>query len=190
MAEDFDQGAAASSPGASQAERGVLYIIACAAPPASGVAELVSLARSSGWGRIQVIGTPLGMRFLDHYRLSHVLDEPVRSEWRMPWEPKTMPPPSAMVVAPATFNTINKWAAGITDTFAVGLLCEFSGAGLPILAVPCLQAELARHTAFSRSLEELRSMGVRVLFDPDAPPQARMPSWEQILAELNGMPPS
>jgi phosphopantothenoylcysteine synthetase/decarboxylase len=167
-------------------ERGVLYVVACAAPPASDVAELVALAQSSGW-RVQVIATPLGMRFLDHDRLSALLGESVRSEWRMPGEPKTMLPASAVIVAPATFNTINKWASGVTDTFAAGLLCELTGAGVPILAVPCLKAELARHIAFSRSLDDLRSMGVGVLFDPEAPSGARMPPWGKILAELDGL---
>ncbi|MCD0452187.1 flavoprotein [Actinocorallia sp. API 0066] len=174
----------ASSPSGT---RGVLYIVACAAPPASDVAELVSLARAAGWERIQVVGTPLGMRFLDHERLAVVLDGPARSEWRMPGEPKTLPYASAVIVAPATFNTINKWASGITDTFAVGLLCELTGAGVPILAVPCLKAELARHVAFSRSLADLRSMGVHVLYEPDAPAHSRMPPWKKILAELDGM---
>jgi flavoprotein len=35
------------------------------------------------------------------------------------------------VVAPATFNTINKWAQGISDTLALGLLNEATGLGLP-----------------------------------------------------------
>jgi phosphopantothenoylcysteine synthetase/decarboxylase len=40
------------------------------------------------------------------------------------------------VVAPATFNTINRWVAGITNTVAVGTLCEFLGLDGPIVAVP------------------------------------------------------
>jgi transcriptional regulator with XRE-family HTH domain len=38
----------------------------------------------------------------------------------MPDEPDELPAADAVVVAPATFNTVNKWAAGITDTFAAG----------------------------------------------------------------------
>jgi len=34
-------------------------------------------------------------------------------------------------VAPATFNTVNKWAAGISDTLALGILCEAYGMGIP-----------------------------------------------------------
>jgi phosphopantothenoylcysteine synthetase/decarboxylase len=88
---------------------------------------------------------------------------------------------------PATFNTINKWATGIADTFAVALLCELMGFEVPILAVPLLKDALTRHTAFSASLGALRDMGVRVLFDSDAPSNARMPTWERIMEELNDL---
>jgi phosphopantothenoylcysteine synthetase/decarboxylase len=110
----------------------------------------------------------------------------------MPGEADELPPADAVVVAPATFNTVNKWAAGITDTFAAGLLCELTGVGVPIVAVPLVKDALARHLAFGRSLDVLRGMGVRVLFDPEAPPQSRMPDWPRVLEELHavtrGMP--
>jgi phosphopantothenoylcysteine synthetase/decarboxylase len=103
----------------------------------------------------------------------------------MPDEPDELPGADAVVVAPATFNTVNKWAAGITDTFAVGLLCELAGLRVPIVAVPLVKDALARHVAFGRSVEVLRGMGVRVLFDPEAPPETRMPSWPRVLEELH-----
>jgi hypothetical protein len=74
------------------------------------------------------------------------------------------------VVAPATFNTINKWAAGISDTLALGLLNEALGLGLPVVAVPFPNIALAQHPAFRRSIRELEGLGVRLLFDPDAYP--------------------
>ena len=75
-------------------------------------------------------------------------------------------PPDAFVVAPATFNTINKWALGISDTLALGLLNEAVGLGLPIVAVPWPNPALARHPAFGRSVAVLREWGVRVILDP------------------------
>jgi phosphopantothenoylcysteine synthetase/decarboxylase len=38
-----------------------------------------------------------------------------------------LPRADAVAIAPATFNTINKWVAGISDTFALGLLNEAIG---------------------------------------------------------------
>ncbi len=164
--------------------RGVLYVVVCAAPPASSVDKLIGLAQGAGWV-VRVIATPMGERFIDARRLASMTGDRVRTAFRMPDEADELPAADAVVVAPATFNTVNKWAAGITDTFATGLLCELTGFGVPILAVPLVKDALARHVAFGRSLEVLRRMGVHVLFDPDAPPQARMPLWQRVLEELH-----
>ncbi|WP_033323748.1 flavoprotein [Actinomadura atramentaria] len=164
----------------------VLYVVVCAAPAASEVTEFVELAQGAGW-RVVVVTTPLGRRFVDADLLAELTGERVRSEYRMPDEPNALPSADAVVVAPATFNTINKWAVGIADTFAVALLCELMGFGVPIVAVPLLKEALARHTAFVRNVEALREMGVRVLFDPAAPAHARMPTWERVITELSDL---
>ncbi|GIH69201.1 MULTISPECIES: flavoprotein [Sphaerimonospora] len=166
--------------------RGVLYVIVCAAPAAADVHALVVLARAAGW-QVHVVTTPMGAGFVNAKKLERLTGDLVRSTYRTPDQPKGLPPADAVIVAPATFNTINKWAGGITDTFAVGLLCEVMGFDVPIVAVPLLKDVLARHIAFGRSLADLRRMGVRVLFDPAAPPNARMPSWGQILQELHDL---
>ncbi|WP_233510034.1 flavoprotein [Actinomadura craniellae] len=165
--------------------RRVLYVIVCAAPAAAEVAGFIRLAQSAGW-RVFAVVSPLGRRFVDVNSLASLTGGPVRSEFRLPWQPKELPPADAVVVAPATFNTVNKWAAGIADTFATALLCEQTGLGVPVLAVPQTNDGLARHVAFGRNLDVLRSMGVRVLFDP-AGPQGRVPPWEQVLAELRDL---
>jgi phosphopantothenoylcysteine synthetase/decarboxylase len=112
---------------AGDAGQQVLYVVVCAAPAAADVENLVRLAQDARW-RVCVITSPMGRRFVDVDRLAGMTGEPVRSEYRMPDEPNELPPADAVIVAPATFN-INKWASGITDTFAVGLLCELTGFG-------------------------------------------------------------
>ncbi|WP_214320395.1 flavoprotein [Nonomuraea sediminis] len=169
-----------------EGSRGVLYVIACAAPAAADLHSLIPLAQASGW-QAHVVATPMGERFVNVPELERLTGNLVRSTYRMPQDPKGLPPADAVIVAPATFNTINKWAYGIADTFAIGLLCEVMGFGVPILTVPLLKEALARHVAFQRSLDTLQEMGVRVLFDPAAPPQSRMPSWERIMQELDAV---
>jgi hypothetical protein len=44
--------------------------------------------------------------------------------------------------------------------------------------------QLASHPAFGASLDTLRSMGLQVLFDPDAPYESRLPSWAEVTAAL------
>ncbi|MEV6983907.1 flavoprotein [Sphaerisporangium sp. NPDC051017] len=102
-----------------------------------------------------------------------------------------LPPADAMAVVPATFNTINKWAGGISDTLALGLLNEAIGLGLPLVVVPWPNVALARHPAFAVSVERLTSCGVSVLLDPERLPQpasgapgaASFP-WEELKSEL------
>ncbi|WP_395109256.1 flavoprotein [Actinomadura sp. SCN-SB] len=164
----------------------VLYYIVCGAPAAFDAESFVRLAQRAGW-RVFVIASPMGTRFIDAERLAMLTGAPVRSEFRMPGESNGLPAADAVVVAPATLNTINKWAMGIGDTFAVSLLCELMGFGVPIVAVPLLKEALTSHPAFAVNLETLRRAGVRVLFDPAAPPLARMPGWEEILTELSSI---
>lgn len=158
----------------------------CAAPAASGVVDFVRLSQDAGWW-VRVIATPMGMRFVDADQLAELTGDRVRADFRMPGEADELPAADAVVVAPATFNTVNKWATGIADTFATGLLCELTGLGVPIVAVPQVKDALARHFAFRQSLDMLRGMGVRVLFDPHAPPQSRMPDWARVLEDLHAV---
>ena len=169
-----------------QGTRGVLYVIACAAPAATGVHHLVPLAQAAGW-QVHIVTTPMGERFVNVPELERLTGDLVRSTYRMPQDPKGLPPADAVIVAPATFNTINKWANGIADTFAVGLLCEVIGFGAPILAVPLLKDALARHLAFQRSLDTLRADGRAGPVRSRRPAEARMPSWERIMQELHAV---
>ena len=78
-----------------------------------------------------------------------------------------------MIVAPATVNTINKWAAGICDTLALGILVEAIGKRLPIVALPSTNQAHAAHPAFTENIGKLRSWGVSVLFGPGIQGAAR-----------------
>ena len=143
--------------------QGGLYGVVCAAPPARDVGRLVELACKAGWDTC-VIVTPAARAFVDLAELEARSGHPVRFEWKRPGTPDILPPADAMIVAPATFNTVNKWAAGISDTLALGLLCEAVGKRLALVAVPFLNAAQASHPAFERSVAQLRDMGVRVLW--------------------------
>jgi phosphopantothenoylcysteine synthetase/decarboxylase len=166
------------------ASRGMLYIVVCAAPPAAEVQDLVKLAQAAGWD-VAVTATPDALAFIDAPLLAAITGFPIRHRWREPDEAESVPEANAIVVAPATFNTINKWVAGITDTVAVGTLSEYLGLDAPIIAAPNVNPPLGRHPTFRANLRRLREWGVQVLFDESAPREARMPPWDQILEEIN-----
>jgi 3-oxoacyl-[acyl-carrier protein] reductase len=111
-----------------------------------------------------VLTPPSARRFTDPAALERQTGHPVRSEYKNPGEPDVLPDPDAVIVAPATVNTINKWAAGICDTLALGILVEAIGKRLPIVALPSTNHAHAAHPAFTENLGKLRSWGVSVLF--------------------------
>lgn len=165
----------------------VLYLIVSGAPAPEGVPALVAQCQDAGWS-VLVFATPHGMRFVDHEKVESLTGEPVRAEYRMPGEAKGLPPAKAVLACPLTFNSVNKFAHGHADNFAVGLLCELLGYGIPVVVVPHCKPQLATHRAFSLSIAALREMGVTVLFDPDAPYEHRMPAWRDVVAALSPVP--
>jgi phosphopantothenoylcysteine synthetase/decarboxylase len=170
--------------------RPVLYVIASGAAPARDLPALIS-ALTDDWDTC-VVTTAEGSRFFDIRRVTGLTGHPVRSSFKDPDAPDVLPPADVFAAAPATFNTINKWAAGISDTLALGLLNEAIGLGLPIVTVPWPNAALARHPAFGRSISTLRGCGVRVILDPGHLPDDQNPGqtgfpWAELRAELARM---
>lgn len=162
---------------------GVLYLVITGAPAPEGLPALVAACQGAGW-QVMVFSTPMGTRFADLSELESLTGCPVRSEFRMPGTGSPTPPADAVLACPMTFASVNKFAYGIADNFAVGLLCETVGYGVPVTVVPHCKPQLASHPAFKSSLSVLRDMGVRVLFDPEAPYERRMPPWADVVAAL------
>lgn len=162
----------------------VVHVITGGAPPASRVHELIHVAQQAGW-EVCVVATPEGAKFIDIGHLETLTGHPVRVEYKLPGQTDPLPPPVAVVVMPATFNTINKWALGIADTLAVSMLCEHMGRALPIIVVPYLKDELARHPAFREHLATLKKCGVQIMAGGAIGSYAELPSWEAMVQLLN-----
>ena len=121
---------------------GVLYLVVSGAPAPEGVPALVNACQAAAW-RVVVFSTPAGIRFLDPSELERLTGEPVRTEYRMPGTGTPVPPADAVLACPLTFNSVNKFAHGHADNFAVGLLCEMTGYGVPVVVVPHCKPQLA-----------------------------------------------
>jgi hypothetical protein len=166
--------------------RGVLYVITCASGSAPAVSDFVKEAQQAGWD-VCVILTPKAVPFVDVAQLAQLTGRPVRSDYKRPEDPDVLPRADAIVVFAATFNTLNKWALGISDNLALGLLCEYTGLKKSILAVPVVRkgGGLDAHPAFMRSIRMLRRCGVAILYEPETyPPRNEVPS-EIILDEFH-----
>ena len=167
---------------------GVLYLVCCAAPPALHAEELVVRAQARGWD-VCVICTPTAARWLADRSesLQDLTGHPVRSQYKLPGEPDVLPSADAMLVTPATSNTIAKWALGVSDTLALGLITEAVGLRLPVAALPHLNAAQAGHPAFAGHVETLRAAGVAVLLGPGGQTLAgaQPENWDAALDELD-----
>lgn len=157
----------------------VLYLFGSAAPPVFDVDKVIRDAQARGWDVCLGL-TPTAARWLGDRlpELGQLTGHPVRSEYKTPGEPDVWPKADVILVAPATFNTVNAWALGLTRDFVVGVVAEGVGKGIPLVAMPCVNAAYVQHRQFERSVAELRAMGVDVLygeggFVPNPPGQGR-----------------
>ncbi|WP_433531669.1 flavoprotein [Micromonospora sp. CA-263727] len=140
----------------------VLALIVCAAPPVLRIGELIELLQEDGW-TVCLTATPTAATWIDRDALAEQTGYPVRVEWRKPGETEPHPPATTVAVVPATFNLINKWAQGINDNPALGILNETLGARIPIYAFPNVKAQLVSHPSYDRHLRLLREAGVAVV---------------------------
>ena len=176
----------AADPGA------VLYLVVCAAPPArTATAAVIEAAQQAGWD-VSVVTTPTAALWLPS-GLAELTGHPVRSETRRLGEARYEPLANAVLVAPATFHTINCWAAGLNDTLALGVLNEALGRSIPVAVYPWVNEALRAHPAFARNMAVLEGAGVYfAAVDPSNPPgEASMASAAvDALARIAATPPS
>lgn len=165
----------------------VVYLVVCAAPPAQAISELVALLKEQDW-TVCVITTLRAAGWVDTKGLTEQTGYPVRHDHKGPDDPGVSPMADTIVVVPATFNTINKWANGISDNFALGLLNEAVGLRLPTIVAPYAKPTLAAHPAFGPNLKTLNEWGVTVLANEAIRPElAGHPfDWRPV---LEAMPP-
>lgn len=172
--------------------------------------ELARLATKAGHG-VRVVMTPAAERFVGRASFEGVVgapvlvDEFVRDEMRgaFPGEPMPDHDPighlelaanaDALIVAPASANTIAKLAAGICDSL---LTTTFLACQAPRGVAPAMNDRMYRDAATQANLETLRGRGVRVI-DPDSGPLAsrgehgvgRLPAPDRLLSEVESMLP-
>ncbi len=144
----------------------VLYIATCATPAAARIGVLVDLAQRAGWITCLFV-TPNALNFVDVPALEKQTGYPVRCYYRRPEESSPFPKADAMILAGASFNTLNKWAQGITDTLVLSTAAEAVGLGIPVVLLPFFNNALAKHPAWHHSVETLREIGVTVLVAPE-----------------------
>jgi phosphopantothenoylcysteine synthetase/decarboxylase len=95
----------------------------------------------------------------------HLAEQPGHHLIDSYFDPALLPDrkPGLVLVAPATFNTVNKISQGIADTLAHSLVAEAIGAGWPVVIAPAVNAALANHPQFALSWQTLAHWGVTLV---------------------------
>jgi phosphopantothenoylcysteine synthetase/decarboxylase len=94
------------------------------------------------------------------------------------------PPDGLVLVAPCSFNSLNKLAAGIADNLALSLTAEAIGRLTPVIVALSLNAPLLRHPRATASIAALRDWGVSVIDPFDSGDGPRLAATDVILAEV------
>jgi phosphopantothenoylcysteine synthetase/decarboxylase len=142
----------------------VCSVVFCGAPLSRRAADIVAALVKAGV-QIQAAATPAALAWLDVDSVREATQVEVLVDQRPPDQAKRGGRPDAVVIAPATFNTVNKLVTGIADTYAHSLMCEHLGAGRPLVVVPFVNDQLWGHPTWGHHLDVLRDSGA-VLVDP------------------------
>ncbi|OEU92221.1 flavoprotein [Streptomyces abyssalis] len=166
----------------------VLYLLGSAAPPVLDIADVVRRAQADGWSVCVGLTTTAAEWLEDRLpALEEQTGNPVRSAVRKPADVEVWPRADVAVLAPATLNTVNVAALGLTPHFVGGYVAEAIGKRWPLVVMPCVNSAYATHPQFGRSIETLRGAGVRVLygdggFQPKPPGQGDTATYPWHLA--------
>lgn len=139
----------------------VVYLLVSGATTARRTPELVEALAAQVPSVITVL-TPNARQVVSPRELSmvpgHQLVESYFDEVILP-----RPSEGVVLIAPCTFNTLNKLAQGIADNLALSIAAEAVGRGTPVVVAVSVNPPLWAHPRAKQSVEILRSWGVRVI---------------------------
>ncbi|WP_037870374.1 flavoprotein [Streptomyces sp. SPB074] len=152
----------------------VLYLIATAAGSTHHIDDGIQAAQADGWD-VHLVLTPTAARWWEPRmgELEEMTGHPVVWEYRVPGQEvrgaSSLPKADAIVVAPITTTSACKWAAGITDTVALGIPAEAVHMGVPVAVMPFWNTALYAQPAVRQAVTALEEQGVRFVFGPGEP---------------------
>ncbi len=90
----------------------------------------------------------------------------------------------AVLIAPATANTIGKIATGIDDTPVTSCVSSALGAGIPILIAPAMHDTMLTHPIIQENVRKLEMTGVIFIAPTMEEGKAKLASPEAVLASV------
>ena len=158
------------------------YLIVTGASVARGTPEVLR-ALAPVAGRLLTLLTPGARRVISPRELALVPGHQiVESYFDAAILPR--PAPGVVVIAPCTFNTLNKLAAGITDNLALSIAAQAIGRHTPLIVAIAVNIPLWTHPRTQESAATLRKWGCTVLDPVTADGTVAMASPETIAAAV------
>ncbi len=90
----------------------------------------------------------------------------------------------AVVVAPATANTLGKIAHAIDDTPVTSVVSVALGLKKPVAVVPAMHLSMYQHPGVKENLEKLRAMGIEVVEPSVEEGKAKFPPVERVVDRM------
>ena len=90
----------------------------------------------------------------------------------------------AVLIAPATANSISKIACGIDDTPVTSLVSVAFGLGIPILIVPAMHESMYRHSILTDNIKKLQVLDVEVIGPRMEEGKAKIAATEEIVTAI------
>lgn len=158
-----------------------LYLVVCGATAAYRVPALIS-ALSPLTQQLFTLPTPNAQQIISPRDLARIAGHRLVLTY---FEADILPRPAAGVVliAPCTFNSLNKLAHGVADNLPLSLAQEAIGAGWQVVVAPSVSPGLWAHPQRVRSVEKLMEWGVKVIV-PAQSDEYAMAANDQIVATI------
>ena len=158
------------------------YLIVTGTTTASRAPELVRGLRALV-PEVLTLTTPNAARVISPRDLSAVEGNRLVESY---FDPAILPrPPLGLVlVAPCSFNSLNKLATGIADNLALSVVAEAIGRGTPVVVAVSVNQPLLEHPRTALSCATLRDWGVSVVPPEDHGGGPRLAPADVILAEV------
>ena len=138
------------------------YLIVSGASAAPAVVPPLIAGLAARFPTVLTLPTPHAARVLNRFELSRLPGHRLVESY---FDAAILPQPAdgLVLVAPCSFNSLNKLAGGIADSLALSLTAEAIGRGTPVIVGPSLNAPLLAHPVAQASLKTLTSLGVTIV---------------------------
>src|ERR1700719_1836174 len=140
----------------------VAYLVLSGTTTAARTPKILQGLAGLGFATVIAIPTPNAARTVSGRELADVAGaQVVESYFDLAIRPR--PPRGVVLVAPCSFNSLNKLAHGIADNLALSLTAEAIGRKTPVIVGPSLNQPLLDHPEAQASLRKLPGWGVRIV---------------------------